>query len=415
MTRLFRAFLALSVLLASPLAAQMSFTNPGTTGGGGSGTVTTVGVTTANGVSGTVANPTTTPSITVTLGAITPSSVASTGTVTGTNLSGTHSGSSSGTNTGDQTITLTGDVTGTGTGSFAATIPAGTITLGKQANLAANSIVGNNTGSSATPLALTVAQTKTLLAISSADVSGLAATATSTSATNLTGTLNAAQLPALTGDATTSAGSAATSVVSATGNGTDFVVASPNRIKVSGNATAPTPATTDGYLFHNTNNGLGLAGNGANFDLMLIGSGGSSLVTIAHGGSTLAISPGGLSAAGSILSSGGTSGIGYATGAGGTVTQLTSRATGVTNNKACGAITLFSAAGSATYSTFTVTDSAVAATDVIVANQKSGTDKYIVLVTAVAAGSFNLSLATTGGTTTEQPVIQYCAIKGVNA
>lgn len=40
--------------------------------------------------------------------------VHSTGTVTGTNLSGT--------NTGDQTITLTGDVTGSGTGSFATTL-----------------------------------------------------------------------------------------------------------------------------------------------------------------------------------------------------------------------------------------------------------------------------------------------------
>lgn len=45
-------------------------------GGGGSGTVTSVSVATANGISGTVANPTTTPAITLTLGAITPSSVA---------------------------------------------------------------------------------------------------------------------------------------------------------------------------------------------------------------------------------------------------------------------------------------------------------------------------------------------------
>jgi hypothetical protein len=82
------------------------------------GTVTSVSVTTANGVSGTVANPTTTPAISITLGAITPTSVAASGTITGSNLSG----SSSGTNTGDQTITLTGDVTGTGTGSFATTI-----------------------------------------------------------------------------------------------------------------------------------------------------------------------------------------------------------------------------------------------------------------------------------------------------
>ena len=61
----------------------------------GTGTVTDVSVVTANGVSGTVATSTTTPAITLTLGAITPTSVAATGTVTGSNLSGT--------NTGDQT------------------------------------------------------------------------------------------------------------------------------------------------------------------------------------------------------------------------------------------------------------------------------------------------------------------------
>ena len=48
----------------------------------GTGTVTSVSVTTANGVSGTVANPTTTPAISLTLGAITPSSVASSGAIT---------------------------------------------------------------------------------------------------------------------------------------------------------------------------------------------------------------------------------------------------------------------------------------------------------------------------------------------
>lgn len=88
---------------------------------GGSGTVTSVSVTTANGVSGTVATATTTPAITLTLGAITPSSVNSvvlSGSSTPT-LAITGTTAVSGTNTGDQTITLTGHVTGSGTGSFA--------------------------------------------------------------------------------------------------------------------------------------------------------------------------------------------------------------------------------------------------------------------------------------------------------
>ncbi len=47
----------------------------GTGGGGGTGTVTSISIVSANGVSGSVANPTTTPAITLTLGAITPSSI----------------------------------------------------------------------------------------------------------------------------------------------------------------------------------------------------------------------------------------------------------------------------------------------------------------------------------------------------
>ena len=115
------------------------------------------------------------------------------------------------------------------------------------------------------------------------------------------------------------------------------------------------------------------------------------------------------------LTSSGTAGIGYATGAGGAVTQLTSRTTGVTLNKTTGAITLYSAAGSATAATFTVTNSTVAATDVIILNQKSGTDLYDLMVTAVAAGSFNITFRTTGGSTTETPVINFAVIKGVAA
>jgi hypothetical protein len=91
----------------------------------GSGTVTKVSVATANGVSGSVANDTTTPAITISLGAITPS------TVNGVTLSGsstptlavTGTSAISGTNTGDNAVnsnysslvsnaTHTGDATG---------------------------------------------------------------------------------------------------------------------------------------------------------------------------------------------------------------------------------------------------------------------------------------------------------------
>jgi hypothetical protein len=119
-------------------------------------------------------------------------------------------------------------------------------------------------------------------------------------------------------------------------------------------------------------------------------------------------------ATGTIVSTG-TAGIGYATGAGGAVTQLTSRTTGVTLNKTTGAITMFSAAGSATAATFTVSNSTVAATDVIIVNQKSGTNLYDLMVTAIVAGSFNITFLTTGGTATDAPVFNFAVIKAVAA
>lgn len=94
-------------------------------------------------------------------------------------------------------------------------------------------------------------------------------------------------------------------------------------------------------------------------------------------------------------------------GAAGTVTQVTSRTTGVTLNAALGQITLVSAAGSTTPATFTVTNSLVTASSVPTVVQKSGTDTYTISVTAVAAGSFNITFNTKSGTTTEQPVFSF--------
>jgi hypothetical protein len=128
---------------------------------------------------------------------------------------------------------------------------------------------------------------------------------------------------------------------------------------------------------------------------------------------------GGYTDTGAILSSSATGGVGYATGAGGAVTQITSRATGVTLSKVSGAITLFAAVNAAvslaTAVTITVTNTVVAATDTVSICQKSGTDKYHVFVTNVAAGSFQITWYTTGGTTNESPVFNFNVIKGVAA
>lgn len=125
--------------------------------GGGSGTVTTVSVVSANGFAGSVATATTTPAITL-------------------------------------TTTITGILKGNGTAISAATsgvdyvIPSGSIT-GTATNITASS---NSTLTTLSALSLPTSQ--------------------------LTGTLLAAQFPAITGDITTTAGSLATTLATVNGN-----------------------------------------------------------------------------------------------------------------------------------------------------------------------------------------------------
>ena len=127
-----------------------------------------------------------------------------------------------------------------------------------------------------------------------------------------------------------------------------------------------------------------------------------------------AITAASVAATGAVTSSG-TAGVGYATGAGGTVTQATSRTTAVTIDKTCGSITMFSAAGSATAASFTVSNAAVGESDAVILNQRSGTNLYDLNVTDVSNGSFRITFRTTGGTAVDAPVINFAVIKAVTA
>jgi hypothetical protein len=80
----------------------------------------------------------------------------------------------------------------------------------------------------------------------------------------------------------------------------------------------------------------------------------------------------------------------------GTVTQITSRATGVTLSKLAGTITTDATSlATGAEATFTVTNSKVAATDTVVCCVKSGgttPGSTQAAVTAVAAGSFDITV-----------------------
>lgn len=127
---------------------------------------------------------------------------------------------------------------------------------------------------------------------------------------------------------------------------------------------------------------------------------------------------GNIGATGSILSSG-TLGVGYAAGAGGVVTQLTSKSTAVTLNKLSGLVTMNNAQlNDATNVSFTVTNSTVGATDSVIVNHASGgtAGAYQVFANAIAAGSFAVTVRNaSGGNLTEAIVLRYVVIKAVSA
>lgn len=120
--------------------------------------------------------------------------------------------------------------------------------------------------------------------------------------------------------------------------------------------------------------------------------------------------------------SGNSDGLGYATGAGGAVTQATDRTTGVTLSKLSGAITTNNASLAAEAAAeFTVTNTVVAIGDVVVVAQQSGSNggNTDVFVSTVAAGSFKIKVANNnaaaGTAETGAIIINFAVIKAVAA
>jgi len=113
-----------------------------------------------------------------------------------------------------------------------------------------------------------------------------------------------------------------------------------------------------------------------------------------------------------------TTGLGFYTGAGGTITQATSKATAFTLSKMCGQITMAADALAAnTIVSATWTNSLIAATDVVIINHKS--------VGTIGAYTFNVACGSptstlyirnnTSGSLSEALVLNFVVIKGVTA
>lgn len=109
--------------------------------------------------------------------------------------------------------------------------------------------------------------------------------------------------------------------------------------------------------------------------------------------------------------------LGYTSDAQGTVTQATSKSTGVTLNKSAGQITTNNAAlASATNVTFTLTNSFISANDVLILNVGSGATAgaYNCWVSGLSAGAATITLRNiSGGSLSEAVVINFALIHNV--
>jgi len=180
--------------------------------------------------------------------------------------------------------------------------------------------------------------------------------------------------------------------------------------------TASSDATIESGLFTNYLNTAGVGSRTSYFKWYVLHNDALTNTMTLNNLGDLSVT-GKLTAASTILSSGGA--IGYATGAGSTATQGTSKATAVTCNALCGQIPTFSAAlAAAAEATFVVNNSQVLAGDIILVNHVSGgtTGAYLVSVTAVASGSFTITYSNVStASKTEAPVFRFAIFRAVTA
>ena len=114
-------------------------------------------------------------------------------------------------------------------------------------------------------------------------------------------------------------------------------------------------------------------------------------------------------------------GIGYGTGSGGTVTQLTSKSTAVSLNKPCGQIIMNSAAlaaGAVVY--FIFYNSLITMSDTVVINTQAVSyltlNSYDVKVEAIANGYCYITVKNTTASSISDPLgLEFTVIKGANA
>jgi hypothetical protein len=164
-----------------------------------------------------------------------------------------------------------------------------------------------------------------------------------------------------------------------------------------------TTAFSAGTISQDTNWGMYFkSASAATVDFAWVSSAATERMRIDSSGNVLVTSPAGL---------------GYGTGSGGTVTQATSKSTGVTLNKPTGQITMNNAALlPATSVFFDVNDSLVAATDNVLLTLSNFSALNYTIKCFVATGKFTVVLKNeTAGSLSEAVVFNFSIIKGATS
>jgi hypothetical protein len=304
-----------------------------------------------------------------------------------------------GSNTGDQA--LTGDVAGAVANPIVTTIAAKAVTYAKIQDISATSrILGRVTAGAGSIEELTAANVKTFLTYNATDVGlGNVTNDAQTKAAIVPNTVpTAGQI--LVGNA----GGTAYAPVSMSGDGTLSSAGALAVTKINGNAV---DANVQTWL---------ATPSSANLRAALTDESGAGALLFA-GGNIGAATGTSLTCTAAIITSG--TGMGYTTGAGGTVAQTTSKSQGVTLNKLCGLITMNAAAlAAATSVSFVLTNSTIQANDYVMVQHNSGgtSGAYVVNTVTPAGGSATITVTNiSAGSLSEGIVLRFVVFKAVTA
>jgi hypothetical protein len=175
----------------------------------------------------------------------------------------------------------------------------------------------------------------------------------------------------------------------------------------------------EGVLFYPYVSASGGNNNSVLGDTAIVGTAGENLIIGANGQNAgFRFAAGTTTTVGNLHLIGSSQTLGYSTGAGGTVTQLTNKTTGVTLNRPTGQITMAAGAIAAnTTVTFVLTNSVISALDIIVLQHTSvATNGAYNLNAFPGAGSATIAVRNvTAGSLNEQIVISFAVIEAVTS